>query len=272
MPLTRKSGKRSSSRRATRKVGLKPIEREQVKTIASKLDAKQKQSRQALSVTPGAHATGATYANYAFPSIPAASTNLMKLLPRIPQGLERENRTGSKIKLMGVVTDFFFHIPPATLHNNAYVSVACRLLVMSPKIIQKVSTFSDNWTAGEALESKYLRDGSQETNFKGDLNSLRFPVNTALFTTHHDKRFTLNRGLLVGDPAEGMGNVPDAQKHIRLSLKVKSKSLRFSDAGVVEPDNYAPFAILLYAPCNGQIATANVVAGNAFVDTTWHNL
>lgn len=274
MPLTRRNtGKRSSqgSTRSNRR-GLKPVEKKQVKEIATSLDNKGKQVHEVVHVTPGASATGTLYANFGWSGIPTATSEMMALLPKIPQGDNREQRLGSKIKLKSNVTDFFFHMPPATDHTSVYSSVACRLLVMSPKIIAKQSTLYANWAGGEALNAKYLRDGSTETRFYGDLNSLRYPVNTALFRTHADKRFTLNRGLIVTEGAAGSANVPDSQKHIRISLKVKSKYLRFSDDGVVEADNFAPFALLLYAPCNGQMAAENVVHGNAFCHTTWDNL
>lgn len=252
--------------------GLKPVEQKQVKQIAKKLDDQGKQVCEANHMSPADDQTGSAYANFQYPGIPTALADLMLLMPEIAQGDNRAQRLGSKINLTGLNCKFFFHIPPALDQTNDNSSIHCRLLVLSPKIIQKLTTLQSNWAVGEQLRRRYLRDGEDATSFQGDLNSLRFPVNTALFTTHHDRYFTLNRGKTTGDA--GLTHIPDVQKVINLSVKVKSKHARYNDPSDVYPDNFAPFAILLYAPCNGGVSsgTGGVVYGNAFVRTTWRNL
>lgn len=272
MPKRKNGGSLPPAKRA--RTGLKPVEKAQVKRIAKRLDNQGKQVCETIHVTPLDSGTGASYANHEYVGVPSNTTDLMDLLPHIDQGDNREQRLGSKIKLTSLRTKFFFHIPPAfdyTISSSS--SIACRLLVLSSKSISEFSRLRLNWVAGESLARRYLRDGADETYFQGDLKSLTFPVNTALFTTHHDRRFTLNRGFVSGDQTEGQTHVLDVQKIIRLSLKVKSKYLRYSD-GDPEATNYAPFAILLYAPCNGGVSTSTdgIVYGNAFCHTTWKNL
>lgn len=252
--------------------GLKPVEQKQVKEIAKKLDDQGKQVCEANHMSPADNQTGSAYANYQYPGIPQALADLMLLMPEIAQGDNRAERLGSKINLTGINCKFFFHIPPALDQTNDNSSIHCRLLVLSPKIINKLTTLQSNWAVGEQLRRRYLRDGEDATAFQGDLNSLRFPVNTALFTTHHDRYFTLNRGKTTGDA--GLTHIPDVQKVINLNIKVKSKHARYAAPGDQYPENFAPFAILLYAPCNGGVSSGSggVVYGNAFVRTTWRNL
>jgi len=263
--LMDKSGKRFSK-------PLNPTEKAQVKNIATKLDNKGKQVCEANSMSPAVPDTGAAYVNYQYPGIPQALGDLMLLLPKITQGENRSQRLGSKINLTSISCKFFFHIPPAIDQTNDNSSIHCRLLVLSPKIINKLTTLQANWTVGEALRRRYLRDGEDATSFQGDLNSLRFPVNTALFTTHHDRFFTLNRGTTTGDA--GLTHIPDVQKVMNLNIKVKSKYARYAEPGDLYPENFAPFAILLYAPCNGGVTSGSsgIVYGNAFVRTNWKNL
>lgn len=263
--LMSKSGKRFSK-------PLNPTETAQVKQIATKLDNKGKQVCEANHMSPADDQTGAAYANYQYPGIPTALADLMLLMPEIAQGDNRNQRLGSKINLTSLSCKFFFHISPALDQTNDNSSIHCRLLVLSPKIISKTSTLQSNWAVGEILRRRYLRDGEDATSFQGDLNSLRYPVNTALFTTHHDKYFTLNRGITTGDA--GLTHIPDVQKVINLNVKVKSKYARYADPGDQYPENFCPFAILLYAPCNGGVTSGSggIVYGNAFVRTNWRNL
>lgn len=200
------------SARATRISALSKVEKKQVKTIAKRLDDKNKQLREKIFCSPADAGTGPQYANFLFPGIPSASSSLIDLFPSISQGDSREKRSGSRIKLTGVRCKFWFHMPtdqPATGDNSV---MCCRLLVLSSKTIKKFSLLETNWDGGELLNRKYLRDGSEDTSFLGDMKSLHFPVNTALFTTHYDKRFTLNRGQLVGDDSSGYTRQVDPVK------------------------------------------------------------
>lgn len=258
-------------------LSLNRFEKAQVKTIAKRLDNRGKQICEANHVTPRDSGTGTSYANYPFPSVPNALADLMDLVPDIAQGDNREQRLGSKIKLVAIRLKYWFHIPPANSFTNTNSTLACRLLVLSPKLINKFSTLQSNWDAGENLRRVYLRDGESPTSFQGDLKSLRFPVNTALFTTHADRSFILRRGLTrsVTGATSGLTHVPDVQKWISMSLKVKSKHLRFSGETDPQCDNYCPFAILLYAPLNGGImdpAVDGYINGNCFVKCQWHNM
>lgn len=287
------SQRHSSARRGTRRVrkhsrqGLKPVEKDEVKQIAKRLDDKGKQVCEKLYQTPGTNATGSSYSNYDFPGIPAQGADLMDIMPNIDQAgtsgqeqASRERRLGSKIKLTALKTNFMFHIPPATASSNDTASVQCRLLILSSKTIKKFSLLQSEWQGTQGLGRRYLKDGDQETWFQGDLNSLRFPVNTSIFTTHYDKRFILNRGL--PQPAQvgtGTGRVvPDAIRTLKFNLKVKSKYLRFPEPSISENEDYAPFALLIYAPTNGGVTTstatdpANCVNGKCFVQCNWKNL
>ena len=280
--------KRHSSR-GTRRVsrssqGLKPQEKKEVKTIATALDNKGKQVCEKLFQTPGTTESGTAYTNYAFPGIPGSGDDLMDIMPDIAQAgttgqeaASRERRLGSKIKLSALKTNYMFHIPPGTVADPDYSSVQCRLLILSSTTIKKFSLLKQEWASGtQNLSRRYLKDGDTESWFQGDLNSLRFPVNHALFVTHYDKRFILNRGL-PQPAAVGAGTgrvVPDAIRTLHFNMKVKSKYLRFPEPALSENEDWAPFAILLYAPTNGGHSTTayTCVNGKCFVTCNWKNL
>lgn len=258
--------------------GLKPVEKKQVKSIAKRLDDKGKQLHEKIFCSPSDAGTGPQYANFLFPGIPSAASSLIDLFPQISQAGggsdSREQRSGSRIRLTGVRCKFWFHIPTDQPYTQDNATMCCRLLVLSSKTIRKFSLLESNWDAGELLNRKYLRDGAEDTSFLGDMKSLHFPVNTALFTTHYDKKFTLNRGQLMGTVANGYVRQVDPSKMMNINLKVKSTKVRYPDDSAVECDNFAPLAILLYAPINGghTLGTGGVVQGNCLIHTTWKNL
>lgn len=258
-----------------RSIGLKPVEKKQVKRIARKLDDAGKQLNELIHVTPVDSGTGASYSNYIYPGIPSQTASLMNLFPPITQGVKRNQRDGSRIKLTGVRCKFFFQIPTDADSDRPSSLIACRLLVCSCKTLKQFSQINANWDAAPGLlNRKYLRDGEQETAFQGDMKSLHFPVNTALFTTHYDKKFTLHRGEIRGEPGPGLTNVPAAYKQLKLNLKVKSVNVRWPDDGATESMNFAPMAILMYAPMDGghTLGTGGIVHGNCVVHTTWKDM
>lgn len=256
------------------KGGLNKVEKEQVKTIAVREDRKGDQVHEVLGVSPGANATGSTYQNYNFPGIPSAMASLIKIVPDIAQGTNREQRLGSKIQLTQVNAKFYFHIPPSTSSTAANSSFTCRLLILSPRLINKYSTLQSNWAAGEMLNRQYLRDGEDVKSFYGDLNSIRYKINSSMFVTHADKTFTLNRGQLMGDTTTGAAQMPDSIRHFNINLKVKTKQLRYSGDTAVAAENEAYFGLLLLAPNNGAATddTPSAVWGNCFTCTRWRNL
>ena len=250
------------------------MEKAQAKEIARKEDQKRNQVHQALTMSPAPDATGSTYVNWNYAGIPTNLAQVMRIVPKIAQGDNREQRLGSKINLTSVNMKFFFHIPPSTSSQADNASYSCRLLVLSPRLISKFTTLQSNWDTGELLNRKYLRNGDQATGFLGDLNSLRYPTNSSTVICHFDKHFTLNRGQRIGSQTAGYTNAPDAIKRFNLSLKVKSKKLRFSTPADEDAENQAYFAILLYAPNNGGNTTSSTgdVWGNCFSQATWRNL
>lgn len=278
--------RKASSSGGKSRAGLKPVEKKQVRMIALTLDNKGKQKCEKLLSGPDDEQnTGTTYVNHAYPGIPS-SADLMRLLPSIQQSgitdsgtvvpASRERRLGSKIKLTKLNCQFMFHIPPAVTASNDTASVQCRLLILSCKSIKKFSLLKAQWEGGSTqnLSRRYLKQGDQETSFQGDLWSLRFPVNTALFTKHYDKRFIINRGLPQTTGNAGGRTVPDAIRTINVNLKVKNKYIRFPEPGLSENEDYAPFAILMYAPTNGGHTTvsAGCVSGKSYTLTNWKNL
>lgn len=216
--------------------------------------------------------SGSNYSNHDFPGIPSNQTDIMRLIPTIAQGDERDERDGAKIRMTRLTGSFFAHVPaaytPSTQSEaSAAAGLSCRLLILSCKQVQAVGQFEQNWAAGQNFNRQFLKNGSQATGFNGDLWSLRWPVNTQLFTKHYDRYFSLNRGKV-----DGNNNVsPEVFKNIRFRIKCKNKILQFNEPSTVEHTNWSLFAILLYAPNDSSLSSSSPgpVKGNMFCQLSW---
>lgn len=241
--------------------------RKEVKKIVSTME----ETNQKQKVAFGA-GSGSQYQNHDFPGVPAGPNNIMRLIPTVDQGDERDERDGAKIRITSLTGSFFAHVPAAyTPANQTEASAAagfsCRLLILSCKQVQAVGQFEDNWQAGQQFNRQFLKNGSQATGFNGDLWSLRWPVNTQLFTKHYEKYFSLNRGIVNGND----NHKPEVFKNIRFRIKCKNKILQFNEPSTTEHTNWSLFAILLYAPNDSSLtsSSAGPVKGNMYTQLSW---
>lgn len=216
--------------------------------------------------------SGSSYINHDFPGIPAGANNLMRLIPTIDQGDERDEREGAKVRITRLSGSFFAHVPAAYTPANqteasAAAGLSCRLLILSCKQVQAVGQFEQNWAAGQNFNRQFLKNGSQASGFNGDLFSLRWPVNTQLFTKHYERYFSLNRGIVNGND----NHKPEVFKNIKFRIKCKNKILQFNEPSTTEHTNWSLFAILLYAPNDSSLSASSPgpVKGNMYSMLSW---
>lgn len=204
------------------------------------------------------------------PNIPDNNSHLFRLIPEIGQAGQdngaggvfpsnRETRQGTKCRLMSHNIKGRAFIPFEDVGNVEKSCITCRLLILSCKKYSKWNDIDDNWDTGADLRNAFLRNGAKQDGFDGFQFGIDLPVNDELFTTHHDKKFILNRGHIHKSTAfptttEGLGlaHMPVAVKYFNLNIKCKSKTIKFSDELNTLPSNYAPFAILCYSYTDGS--------------------
>lgn len=277
MPLTKQTTTRTYARRRKFIPKRKTVVPKSTKNyVKSTIDAS-KQNGEKLRCEPNNIKKGDDYENHTFSALPQYNevTNkgdIMELLPPISQGDNREQRLGSKIQMKNINCRFMFYLPYNLSQSSAHSTVLCRLLILSCKRHPQYQNLKDNWgTGADNLSARYLRDGEDDISFEGDNFSLNYPVNTALFTTHMDKRFVLNRGHVSGDGT----HIPTPLKIINYNHKCKNKILKFSDAGNEYPENFAPFAILLYSYASGTVQSSpssGAVTGSVSIKANWKNM
>tara|TARA_A100001015_G_scaffold307979_1_gene404810 strand:- start:557 stop:1387 length:831 start_codon:yes stop_codon:yes gene_type:complete len=276
MALTKKASRPRTAKR--RSAPAKKVPKQVKKYVKGQVDSAN-QIREKLLCEPNNIGTGGDYANYHFHAFPVVNTDtagtttdLMRLLPQIQQGRQRDQRDGSKIKLKNINCKFLFTLPETVSQSSAHSAVQCRLLVLSCKTVKNWDRLLTQWTQGLDLQNNYLRNGAESTRYKGDNFSLHYPVNTALFTTHLDKKFVLNRGH-VEDTTNA--HVPYPVKFINFNLKCKNKVIQYEDDDTKTAMNFNPFAILIYSYVSGTVETTtstDKITGSCIVKANWKNM
>lgn len=248
--------------------------RKEVKKICSGFE----ETNEKLKVAFGS-GSGTNYQNKDFPGIPGGSTDIMRLIPNIKQAgdgnpASRDTREGNKIRLTNLSGTFYCHIPaaltPSTqVEASAIAGTQCRLLILSCKQVQAVGQLQANWSAGQQFNRQFLKNGDQASGFNGDLYSLRWPVNTSLFTKHYDKYFTLKRGYIRGTAGTTM--TPEVCFIHKFRIKCKNKILKFNEPANEEHTNWSVFGLLLYANNDSSLTdlSPGPVKGNLFTKTNW---
>lgn len=273
MALTRKARPRTAKKRPPAKKVPKVVK----KYVKGQVDSAN-QIREKLQCEPNNIQDGGNYSNHNFKALPqvdvqtsGTTTDIMRLMPQIDQGDEMDNRQGSKLRLKNINCKFLFTLPENVSQSSAHSAIQCRLLVLSPKTIKNWDRFLTQWHQGLDLQYNYLRKGSTATYYQGDNFSLHYPVNTAYFTTHLDKKFVLNRGY----NANNNSAVKTPCKFINFNLKCKNKLIQFDDATSNTCSNYTPFAIFLYSYVSGTVeatASTDKITGSCVIKANWKNM
>lgn len=185
---------------------------------------------------------------------PDTQARACQVFPIITQGDTRSERDGSKITLTsgwlkGVIT-----IPSydsATSNDRAAISF--RLCVLSCKALKSYPEVQANWSGPGNLYTQLLKGDSTAQNPTGTMQDMWEAINTDMFTVHYDKVFNMQRGQLLNPGAGGVGtaHMPAVTRPFYIKLKCKNKVVKYSDFGLVEASNYAPFLVGWWAYQDG---------------------
>lgn len=228
------------------------------------------------------------------PNIPDQNTHIFRVFPEIfqagqidpatsdPYPSNRETRQGTKIRAMNLKVQgrIFIPVDSDTIDNDR-ACLSCRLLILSCKKYRKWDDVFNNWDTGSELQPDLLKNGSESVAFDGYQFGLNLPVNDQLFTTHHDSKFLLNRGVIQNRTygnvpvTEGYGSahMPFAIHYFKKSVKCKNKIIQFNDETYSSPTNFAPFAVLLYSYTNGAApSNVTIVKMQTQAQMRWKNM
>jgi len=179
-----------------------------------------------------------------------------QILPAITQGLDAHQRIGQQIKakslnVKGYVKLNVFEGTESKAHTNVIV----RMMVVSLKVR---SNFSDMVNSTGSLAS-LLKKGGATSGFTGVLSDIYAPINTDLWTVHHDKKFYLSQSYTnaIGASPPSTTVTQDISKTVKFfnfNVKCKNKVLKYDeDTGSdIYPTNFAPVILLGYSFLDGS--------------------
>ncbi|AXH77444.1 MAG: coat protein [Cressdnaviricota sp.] len=203
------------------------------------------------------------YNRNSFDNLPNSANRVWQLIPRISQGVERDERTGTRVNakaltIKGVLTipaaSWIPVIPPAPDLNADRADIQVRLLCLSSKRLRSFYDVQLNWTAQANLYSQIFKPGSNSQAPTGQQLDQWTPVNREAFTVHADKKFSMTRGtLLFPDPtsSSGAAHMPAINKKFNINVKCKNKKIYYEDETSLYPAEFQPFLIAMYSYTNG---------------------
>lgn len=187
-----------------------------------------------------------------------------RVLPPLEQGLFRNDRIASQVRLKSIHVRGWITIPPYDIsESNDRSSIVCRLMCLSSKA-------SSSWTQVQAelptLQGSLLRNGSGGSQYDGNIENHLFPTNTSVVTSHYDKNFYLKRGQ-IQNLAGGAAHMPALLKPFSFKVACKNKVLKFNNPLDTDPNNFAPFVCLGFAYTNGAAPSPNAVPWMTYTST-----
>lgn len=193
-----------------------------------------------------------------------SSGDMSQILPSISQGLEANNRIGEQIKAKSLNVKGYMKLNVNDVADSTKLTnVIVRMMIVSLKVR---SCFPDAQGSTAQLQS-LLRKGGTTTGFSGVLSDIYAPINTDLWTVHHDKKFYLSQSFVnvtgASPPTTVLAqDISKTVKFFNFNVKCKNKVLKYDeDTGSdIYPTNFAPMLLLGYSYLDGS--SADVLSTN----------
>lgn len=199
-----------------------------------------------------------------FNSTISTTSDYIQILPNCSSSVEENGRVGDKVTVNRYNVSGYIRFNPAlgamSTGSPGVCQVGIRMMILSLKKSQSWDLVTSS--ANPLLN--LLRRGGTTVGYSGQIADLSNPINTDLFTVHHNKVFYMSQTFTGQTTAVGFYNTDIANqiKFFNFSMKCKKKVLSYDDdtnSGLL-PTNYAPFMLIGYSYLNGQ--TADTVSTN----------
>lgn len=198
--------------------------------------------------------------------------DVQQIIPNMSNGTEDNQRVGQTVRSKSLNIRGYIKLNVNEVTDSTKLpSVVARLMVVSMKT-------APNFTEVQAQAPKLgvlLKKGGTTTTFSGLLSDIYAPINTDVFTVHHDKKFYLNQSYVNAQGAAPPStilaqDIRNTVKFFNLSVKCKNKILKYDNnvSSDLLPTNFAPFLILGYAYLDGSSAdTLSTNLGLQYIST-----
>lgn len=186
----------------------------------------------------------------------SATGDMLQLCPNINQGSDEAQRIGNQIRTHALRVKGYVKLDVNEVTDSTKLpSVAVRMMVVTMKT--RPCFYDATGTPGTL--ATLLEKGQTTVGFTGVLSDLYAPINTDVFTVHHDEVFYLNQSYLnvTGGAAPTQTIAQDIRNTVKFfdfGVKCKNKLLRYDvDVGSgLFPTNFGPFMVVGYSYLDGS--------------------
>lgn len=184
--------------------------------------------------------------------------DMQQLIPAISQGVGAHQRIGDNLRAKNLSIKGFIRLSVNDVSDSTKLTnVICRMMVVT---LKTRPSYIDA-TASSAPLATLLKKGGTTVAFTGKLSDVYAPINTDVFTVHHDKKFYLSQSYVnVTGPSPPTTILPqDISKTIKffkLNVKCKNKVLKYDEdiGSSLYPTNWGPMLLIGYAYLDGSSA------------------
>lgn len=184
--------------------------------------------------------------------------DLVQILPSVSQGIGENQRIGNQIRSKNLNVRGYIKLDINDVADSTKLPhVLVRMMVISMKV-------SPSYQDAQTLASKIgtlLKKGGTTTGYSGLIQDQYAPINTDVFTVHHDYKFALKQDFVnvIGAAAPSTTIPQDVSKTLKFfnfNVKCKNRLLRYDeDVGSdIYPSNFGPFLVLGYTYADGSAA------------------
>lgn len=180
--------------------------------------------------------------------------DITPIIPSITESVNENGRIGDQIRSQSLNIRGFLKFDYTSVPASKACSVGVRMMIVSLKSASNADAVNSTATPLYSL----LKKGGTSTAFTGVLSDLTAPINTDLFTVHHDKLMYLKQDMIIQNGSVTNNWLSsDVSKLIRffnISVKCKNRLLKYEDgiSSGVYPTNFYPFLLLGYAYLDGS--------------------
>ncbi|AXH74974.1 MAG: coat protein [Cressdnaviricota sp.] len=180
---------------------------------------------------------------------------IWQVMPPVATGSLRDDRRGATCRALSLRLHGKIDIPAddnPPLGNDDRAQVYCRLMILSVKRDQLLAEVKNEWNTN--YDPVFFKNNAQPTPPTGKYVDMVSNINRELFTVHADKVIKLNRHYpFFPDPTSTSGaasQIPTS-RDFNISVRCKNKMLKYNTPSTVNPSNWQPFAVCLFAYGNG---------------------
>lgn len=190
--------------------------------------------------------------------------DMVQIIPSISQGVGPHQRIGEQLKAKNLSVKGFLRLNVNDVSDSTKLTnVICRMMVVS---LKTRPSYIDA-TASSAPLSTLLKKGGTTVAFTGKLSDVYAPINTDVWTVHHDKKFYLNQSFVnVTGPSPPTTilaqDISKTIKFFRFNVKCKNKVLKYDEdvGSALYPTNWGPMLLIGYSYLDGS--SADVISTN----------